>query len=271
MMNTQLLNKKFGAIGARIKIANQPPRRLWASRQSANMLTLDIGTDRRGEYFEIYPAADCEVEVIDADRKGRHLLLLVREEGQKNKYLCGHDERHWFVAGIPESASVGTVRQAKEALQPVEVQAAVAREGLSSAVRNRRKNTAFIRQGEWFFLPVADFNVPEKLVRKNEPLRRGQTGKPHWAEFCYRTGGETVYVCDRYPGGLLELQYRKVISGNARAATWGWQLMRRNPGVFVRGRVRHVDHATIELRGWHRVVMNTENESRAMMHVAFLD
>ncbi|WP_171468849.1 hypothetical protein [Frigoriglobus tundricola] len=47
--------------------------------------------------------------------------------------------------------------------------------------------------------------------------------------------------------------------------------MRRNPGVYVRGRVRHAGHATIILHGWHRVVMNTEGQSRAMRNVAFLD
>ncbi len=40
--------------------------------------------------------------------------------------------------------------------------------------------------------------------------------------------------------------------------------MRRNPGVYVKGRGRHVDRATITLNGWHRVVMNTEGQSRAM-------
>ena len=47
--------------------------------------------------------------------------------------------------------------------------------------------------------------------------------------------------------------------------------MQRNPGVYVRGRIRHPDHATITLHGWHQVVMNTENESQAMRNVAFLD
>jgi hypothetical protein len=38
-----------------------------------------------------------------------------------------------------------------------------------------------------------------------------------------------------------------------------------------RPRVRHADHATITLHGWHRVLMNTEGQSKAMSHVAFLD
>jgi hypothetical protein len=47
--------------------------------------------------------------------------------------------------------------------------------------------------------------------------------------------------------------------------------MRRNPGVFVKGRIRHADHATIMLNGWHQVLMNTEAQSKAMKNVAFLD
>jgi hypothetical protein len=46
---------------------------------------------------------------------------------------------------------------------------------------------------------------------------------------------------------------------------------RRNPGVYVKGRIRHADHATITLHGWHQVLMNTEGQSRAMRNVAFLD
>jgi hypothetical protein len=269
-MDTDLLNKKFERIGARLKVLDRPRRGM---RTTASLLTLDIGEDGRGEFFEIMPQAGVspEVEVLDVQPKDRHLLLLVREDGVKNKYLCGHDERHWFVAGIPEAAPVGTVQQAKEALQPSEVRSAVARKRVSGKSRNRRKNAAFIRQGEWFFLPTATMVVDLGLVLRNEPLRRGNGGKPHWAEFCYRTGGETVYVCRRHPNGVTETQYRKIVSGNIRAKNWGWRTMRRNPGVFVRGRVRHPDHATITLQGWHQVVMNTENESRAMRNVAFLD
>jgi hypothetical protein len=47
--------------------------------------------------------------------------------------------------------------------------------------------------------------------------------------------------------------------------------MVRDPEVYAQGAVRHPDHATIRLHGWHRVLMNTEREARAMRHVAFLD
>jgi hypothetical protein len=268
-MDTLLLNKKFERIGARLKVVHRSAGRL----RSSGLLSLDIGTDRRGEFFEITSrnGADPEVEVIHVQPADRHLLLLVREDGAKNKYLCGHDERHWFVAGIPETAPVGTVSQAKQALQPREVQSAVARKAVSGKARNRRRNAAFVRQGEWFFLPVADMAVDESLVLKNEPLTRGNGGKPHWVDFCYRMGGETVHVCGRHPNGVTDSQYRKILSRNSKARTWGWRTMRRNPGVYVCGRVRHPDHTTISLHGWHQVVMNTENESSAMKNVAFLD
>lgn len=267
-MDTNLLDTKFARIGVRLKLADRPTRRF----RMAGTFSLDVQADRKGEFFEIVkPGVDAEIVILDVQPTDRHLLLLVRENGEKHKFLCGHDERHWFVAGIPEKAPVGTVRQAKEALKPAEVRSVQARKGLRATARNRRKNAAFIRQGEWFFLPVGDMAIDEKLVLPNEPLSRGRGSKPHWAEFCYRTGGEMVYVCNRYPNGVVEAQYKVILSSSPKAEAWGWRTMRRNPGVFVRGRIRHADHATISLHGWHQVLMNTEGQSKAMLNVAFLD
>ena len=268
-MDTALLSAKFDRIGARLKFAD-PPRRL---ARTAGAVSLDVRSDRRGELFEVTcrPNTTPEIEPLDVRPADRHLLLLVREGRDKSKFLCGHDERHWFVAAVPETAPVGTVAQAMEALKPAEVRDAQGRLGLRSGERNRRRNAAFVRQGEWFFLPVPDFTADENLVLRWEPLRRGNGGKPHWTEWLYRTGGETVYACSRHPNGVTEAQHKGVLAANPKAKGWGWRVMRRNPGVYVRGRVRHADHATIELVGWHRVVMNTESQARAMRNVAFLD
>jgi hypothetical protein len=268
-MDTALLAAKFDRIGARLKLAAPPTRR----SPAAAAVSLDVRSDRRGEFFEIAmrDGTEAEVEPLDVRPAERHLLLLVREGRDKSKFLCGHDERHWFVAAIPEAAPVGTVAQAMEALKPAEARDAQARLGLRSGERNRRRNAAFVRQGEWFFLPVAGFAVEEARVRRWEPLRRGWGSKPHMAEWCYRSGGETVYVCDRYPNGLLQSEHRRVIRAEKGARGWNWRVMQRNAGVYVRGRVRHADHATIELVGWHRVVMNTEGQARAMQNVVFLD
>lgn len=268
-MDTNLLDTKFARIGARLKVSDFSSQR----RRAAGVISLNVQSDRKGEFFEILSQRDAEAEiaVLDVQPADRHLLLLFREGKDKSKFLCGHDERHWFVAGIPEAAPVGTVRQAKEALKPTEVQTAQARQGLKSKARNRRKNAAYVRQGEWFFLPVPGLVVSDKMLLTNEPLRRGNGGKPHWVDFCYRTGGETVYVNRMYPNGLTEAQYKSLLSSNPKAKSWGWRTMLRNPGVYVKGRVRHADHATIMLPGWHQVLMNTENQSKAMRNVAFLD
>ncbi len=268
-MNINHLDHKFACIGARVKIAERPTRR----RLPSGTLSLDVQSDRRGEYFELVTPTNqaLEVQVLDAQPRERHLLLLVRENGEKHKYLCGHDERHWFIAGVPERAPVGTVRQAKEALKPPEVRLAQARCRLKGPAQNRRKNAASIRQGEWFFVPVANLAFEENRLLHHEPLRRSNGGKPHWMEFCYRTGGESVYVCARHPSGVTEKQYQQILKTNPKAKSWSWQIMRRNPGVYVRGRVRHADHRTIYLHGWHQVFMNTEGQSHAMRNVAFLD
>jgi hypothetical protein len=269
-MDTTALLSKFARIGARIKVSDHFSRR---ARTMSGAISLDIQSDRHGEFFDVVsaPGTSAEVAVLDVQAADRHLLLMVRQNGEKSKFLCGHDERHWFVAAVPENAAVGTVRQAKEALKPAEVHTAQARQGLRAEARDRRKNPAYRRQGEWFFLPVPSFVADESAVLRNEPLRRGNGGKPHWVEFCYRTGGETVYVCTRYPNGVSPNRHAKILSTNPKAKAWGWLPMQRNPGVYVRGRVRHADHKTIVLHGWHRVLMNTEGQARAMRNVAFLD
>src|SRR3954466_686760 len=152
-MDTNLLDAKFARIGARLKVADRPSRR----SRTPGAISLDVPADRKGEFFEIIrqPGAEAEIAVLDVQPDDRHLLLLVREGRDKSKFLCGHDERHWFVAAVPEAAPVGTVAQAMEALKPAEARDAQARLGVRAGERNRRRNAAFVRQGEWFFLPVA--------------------------------------------------------------------------------------------------------------------
>jgi hypothetical protein len=268
MVDQDHLESKFARIGARMKLT--VPRGRWSEVAS---IRLDIKSDRDGEFFEVAspPGDEAVVEVLDVQPVDRHLLLLVRERGEKSKFLCGHDERHWFVAAVPESAPVGNVRSAKEALKPVEVLVEQARLGLGASARNRRKNAAYHRQGEWFFVPAPDLKVEESLVLRNEPISRGARSKPHRVEFCYRSGGETVYVCRHRPNGIVDREYRELLLERPETKDWGWRVMRRNAVVYVRGTVRHADHKTITLHGWHRVLMNTEGQARAMRNVAFLD
>jgi hypothetical protein len=274
-MDASLVKTKFGKLGARAKVRPLVQNR-W--QQTPGPLRIDIGHDRYGEFFDIQADTEADVEVLDVQPKDRHLLLMVRQPAErsglpdvKDKFLCGHDERHWFVAGVPEDgAAASTVVTAKEALKPDLVRNLERGKKGKQKNRQRRKTETFIRQGEWFFIAAPDVQVDEKLVLRREPIRRGR-GKPHICEFLYRDGGTTVHVCHRHPNGLTEKEYGSLLKRNPDAGKWNWQVMKRNPMVFVRGKVQHPDHATIRLNGWHRVEMNTESRSRAMASVAFLD
>ena len=265
-MSTNLIERQFARIGARAKVHADP------LRNALTGVSIDISRDAAGEFFDIAIGRDSpnELAVLDAQPGLRHLLLMSRQDNQKHKFLCGHDERHWFVAAVPERAPVSNVKTAFEALKPVAVHAELDRRNVKQKNRNRRRNGAFLRQGEWFFVPVDVRNFPAMLILRNEPLRRG-AGKPHFCEELVRIGGEIVYVSSQHPNGLTEAQYRKLISRKPSLRGLAWITQRRNPGVFVRGRIRHADHKTIVLNGWHQVLMNTETQSVAMRHVAFID
>lgn len=264
-------------MGARLKVQEVPSRWRQGDRAWVNptAIVVDIRRDRAGEFFELrvptHLRQTADVSVMQTEREQRHLLLMVRMPGAEPKldrFLCGHDEREWFVAAVPGGAS--SVRQAMDALQPEGVREALTRERVSSSKRYSRKNRAFRRQGEWFFVPEPSLVVNEKLVLRNEPLRRG-AGKPHWVEQLHRTGGEMVHVSRGYPNGVTVEEYRAIVRERPSAALWNWRIMRRNPGVYARGAVSHRDHATINLPFWHRVLMNRESESQTMANVAFLD
>jgi hypothetical protein len=276
-MNAKHIESKFAAMGARLKVRELAPQWGWWKRrwQHTGDCAVDIRNDARGQFFELrvpeHLRESLDVSVMQSEPKQRRLLLLVRksaDQPQLDRFLCRHDEREWFVAAVPGGAS--SVRQAMDALQPKDVRDALARSHVSSRKRYARKNRAFRRQGEWFFVPEPSFVVDNRLVLRNEPLRRG-AGKPHLVEQLYRSGGETVHVCSHHPNGVTPGGYRSILRRNPDAARWGWQVMRRNPGVYARGTVRHSDHATITLPFCHRVLMNTETQSHTVANVAFLD
>lgn len=265
---TNVLERPFLRMGARVKFG-EPETSRWT--RTVSPVALDVRQDREGEFFLISKRADVKVDVLEVKPRERHLVLLARvpnDSGQetKSRFLLGHDERHWFVAAIPERSPVSTVAAAKQALKPKRV---VLVEGcMKNKLRQRRINKARVRQGEWFFVPVPSLKVDPKRTFKNEPLRRG-AGKPHVCQELYREGGELVYISRRYPNGLSPAEYVSLSEHEKKQTVW--RTMTRNPHVYVRGTVRHSDHKTIFLAGWHEVLMNTETQAVAMRNVAFLD
>lgn len=275
------LTKPFEAMGAKVQIqSREREARGVASLFSWGMETpvrINIIKGPKGqELFDIQRRIGTRLEVLDVRPKDRHLLLLARsDDGTKSRFLCGHDERSWFVAAIPEEArGVVGVQSAKEALKPPEVIRAQTDKGLSLRKRQQRRNEAYVRQGEWFFIPVNRTDIRDTNTLQNEPIRRGR-GKPHICQQLYREGGVNVHVRGDFPNGLTGAEYRelpeKVREDKRHGGLRGWRLMTREARVFVRGKISHPDHKTIDLPGWHQVVMNTETKAAAMRNVAFLD
>src|SRR5207245_2871465 len=69
LLDTSLLDSKFARIGARLKVTDRPTRRT----RTAGVVSLDVQTDRKGQFFEIVrqPVVEAEIAVLDvrpADR-----------------------------------------------------------------------------------------------------------------------------------------------------------------------------------------------------------
>ena len=260
------LKPKFARMGARLDVVRGGG-------------SVDVRRDRGRERFVLAVDDDAvdRILVRDVRPRERHLLLEMRvlapdpklaRDSRWRRFLCGHDEREWFAASIPERRPVSNVDAAFEALKPFAVRSAQASLGVAAAKRNRRRNEAFVRQGEWFFLPRPNQAIDPTLVLRDEPLVRG-SGKAHLVDECVRLGGTLVYVDSR--GRIRSEAERAVWVRQGGVAAAAWRPMRRDPRVFVRGRVRHPDHATIVLEGWHEVFSNTEHRSLARSNLVFLD
>ncbi len=246
MKTEESLRRYFYRMGARLRFQVGGVR-------PGLKIRIDVGRDRSGEFFDIRSEEGVAPEILDVQPVSRHLVLMVRDDGFKNKYLLGHDERHWFAAAVPGDG-VRDVRTAIASLRPEEIQ-----------------DHRAIRQGEWFFVRDHSVNDLKVVVHHSEPLSRGAGSKPHMCAEMMRRGGEVVYVSRQYPTGINAAAYEKLLASDPKASAMNWQTRVRDAQVYVRGEVRHPDHKTIDLDGWHRVYMNRERFARHAQQVAFLD
>lgn len=295
-MSTTAVEKKFQALGARVKISEAQDTR-WRINPP---FRIDIGRDREGEFFDIQVKEEVEMLVLDAQKDDRHLLLLVRDSSPKQerdrktgelkmvkpvdpskfRFLCGHDERNWFTCAVPGGAS--SVFQAKQALKPTILRDIEVKEGLKTSKAHKRhrklkSGRKIHRQGEFMFIPDPNYQPPKgftAIIHKHEPMSRGNTrvGNSHYAEYLYRHGGVAVWVSRVAPNGFTETQYQDWLKNNPDQKYVSWDHRVRNPTVWAKGKITHREHKTLDLGDvWHRVVLNTETEAPGARQVAFLD
>jgi hypothetical protein len=174
---------------------------------------------RRFEVYSPGTAVPQGAKVIRRDRRGMWLEQWTPD--RKRHFLCGVDEQHLFAAQLPRPVSA--VRAAHEVLKPPHVSSA-----------ERRAGEAAIRQGEWFFLPIPfdkqgrfdeELRTRRRFVSRKQGIAQAaglsRRGRPHVAD--------EVFVI---PGPPQE--------------------------IYVRGAVRHPDHATLVFRDWYRAWANLE-------------
>src|SRR5437879_1466662 len=93
-MTTEVLRRHFSRMGARLKVRGPGARQ-------GEKVRIDVGRDRDGEFFDVRCQDGLMPEILDVQPDTRHLVLMVRDGSAKNKFLLGHDERHWFAAAVP--------------------------------------------------------------------------------------------------------------------------------------------------------------------------
>ncbi len=255
-MNTFLitshLQSSFRRIGARVRAQPLPtPRAGWRAAAAAPR-RIDVHDDA----FELTLPVTSSAVVLDCRPAERHLVLSLQDHGATpERFLCGFDERHWFAAAV----AAANVPAAKDSLMPAEVRAAAHRAGLRHAHFYHRHTRAFVRQGEWFFVPDASANPDRLLINQREPLIRPGGGKPHVVDELVRGHGQMLWRhATLAPRGLTETEFEKQTEWARRASGWSRRTLVRNGSVLARGAVRHPDHATIRLGTWHRVFINSE-------------
>lgn len=99
-MNVALLERRFGRIGARVKVGEAA---------ASVGPCVNVGRDERGEYFDIRVAPGERVEyvVVDVRPDERHLLLMERRAGGRRRFLCGRAESRWFVTAVTAAHADG--------------------------------------------------------------------------------------------------------------------------------------------------------------------
>lgn len=178
------VEKGFEELGVRVKVTRVPKPR---SPLETSPVKVDVGRDRDGDLFLIDRPWNVRLSVPDVDAGDRHLLLVAEQpRAGVSRFLCGHDERAWFVAAVPEIHEVRTVDAARDALKPDEVWAEIRAHDLPRDQWNLRCTAAFLRQGEWFFLPRPWIKVQWRDVLRDDPSRAAAASRTGASSFTAR-------------------------------------------------------------------------------------
>lgn len=245
-MDKGQLRKEFERAGLAIRILERPERVVWPPG-GQDVFTLSVaGSRSRGrvrEEFRVFPCR-AQLKVLDLDSIRKQLVLMVREEEQEfhTRRAIGHgrfvDEAQRTSSGVRKYL-VGLDERSyfvAELPRTNVTTVSQAREALKSdevrKVEERKSpKTRAIRQGEWFFVPATREECDDIERSLTLHLSGGIRRKISLG------GGGKPHVADESFHG------------------------------FARGAIRHPDHRTVYLPGWHRVHRNAENRPSARLWI----
>jgi len=283
------LVNRFKEAGLVLEILDEPI----GFRGNSLIFQMDIQRKIKGnartEYFRIYPGhPDNKIEVVGIDKNINQLVLMAHEErrrveqeigkygsvpmggkvikeygngkrlvewytpDRKRHFLLGVDDRQLFVAQLPKACN--TVREAHASLKNTDV------------FLYERENRDVKRQGEFFFMEPTETEKSsiEKALSSKVAVHKKVPLGPFLNGTAARAAGARVKQRGGNPHVVDEL-----IVMPSEPLEHGHGVRPRE--IFIRGKVRHVDHPTVEFIHWRKVVRNTEQNEGRMDGVAWID
>jgi hypothetical protein len=241
----QDLKKWFDKAKVPVKIERYPINSMVMVLNNQDIFQMSIdtrGKKNRREYFRIYYGhSNNEVRVIDIDSKLQQAILQVKEP--KRTYMVktwNRERKEWqfqpqqtpdflrnYLMGMDESHLF--IAELPNNLGPIN-KIKDAHKALKPKIvlKNKKNFSKIKRQGEWFFIPATSEEnelIGENLqfIEKKIPL-----GNKSWRN-------RNSHIADE----LVDIQN----------------------DVYVKGKITHIEHKTLKLHGWFKVMRNNEARS----------
>ncbi len=245
----QDLKKWFDRARVPAKIEKEPLSSMTLSVNNNDIFQMTIDTrgknGRKREYFRIYYGhPENDIRVIDTDSKNQQVILLVNEPEREYRARIWDGKKHdWkyvtrknsgflrkYLMGMDESHLF--IAELPKNLGVVNKIKDAHKVLKPDAVLENEKDTNRIkRQGEWFFIPATPAEI--MIIEDNSNLieKKMQLGINSWR-------GKNSHIADL--------------------------LINIRGDQFATEKISHIEHKTLKLHGWFRVVRNNEARSSAI-------
>jgi hypothetical protein len=232
----QDLKKWFAKAKLLLKLERRPPT--WVGNSDIFQLSIATkGSKNKREIFRLFPGdEENEVRVVDVDPEKQQLILLVNEPSRefvteewnsttKRMEKIKHRTPNFtrrYLLGMDEAHLFIAELPQEGAINKVKEAHEILKP--EYVIKSEKETNRIKRQGEWFFIPVT--TKEQNLIEENEnSIKKKQP-----------IGGANPHIAD--------------------------QLIRIDDEIYVKGKIKHVEHRTLKLNGWFRVLRNTEVTSR---------